>query len=103
MNSENMDEKKEQEVIREVYKKNNLNTKFLPPLFMLVAGLISFIICLIYGYQMSTLLLVLFISMLVFAILGTIVKTVVDGFNMHMDYEDLLDIEGEIVDKGSQD
>jgi hypothetical protein len=36
-------------------------------------------------------LLVMFISMLVFAIIGTVIKSIVDRFNMRMDYDDLFD------------
>lgn len=72
-----------------VLKKNNLNTKFLPPLFMLIAGLIAFIISLIMQYEIKKMLLVLFLSMLVFAIIGTIVKTIVDNFDMHISYDDI--------------
>lgn len=80
-------------------KKNNLNTKPLPPLFMLVSGLISFIISLINGYSTAKLLLVVFLSMLIFTILGTIIKSIVDSFNMKMTYDDIFDDEGEIREK----
>lgn len=76
-------------------KKNDLNTKVLPPLLMLIAGVISFVICLIFSYELKSMLLVMFISMLVFAIIGTVIKSIVDRFNMRMDYEDLFDDEDE--------
>lgn len=72
-------------------KKNDLNTKVLPPLLMLIAGIISFVICLIFSYELKSMLLVMFISMLVFAIIGTVIKSIVDRFNMRMDYDDLFD------------
>ena len=71
-------------------KRNNLNTKILPPLFMLVAGLISLIISIAMGYEMKKLLTILFVSMLIFTIIGTIVKVIVDSFDMHVDYDDYL-------------
>ena len=80
-------------------KKNNLNTKCLPPIFMLSAGLIAYIFCFIQHYEIKKFLIVMFVTMLSFAILGTIVKTIVDSFNMHIDYDDLLDEEGEIYEK----
>ncbi len=79
-------------------RKNNLNTKFLPPVFMLLAGLIAYIFCLINHVELKRLLVILFVVMLVFAIIGTIIKTVVDSFNMHNSYEDFFD-EGEIYEK----
>ena len=74
-------------------KKNNLNTKMIPPILMLIAGVISFVICLVFSYDIQSMLIVLFISMLVFAIIGTIVKSIVDKFNMKIDYDDLLEME----------
>jgi phosphotransferase system glucose/maltose/N-acetylglucosamine-specific IIC component len=58
---------------------------------MLIAGIISFVICLIFSYELKSMLLVMFISMLVFAIIGTVIKSIVDRFNMRMDYDDLFD------------
>lgn len=72
-------------------KLNDLNTKVLPPLLMLIAGIISFVICLIFSYELKSMLLVMFISMLVFAIIGAVIKSIVDRFNMRMDYDDLFD------------
>ena len=72
-------------------KLNDLNTKVLPPLLMLIAGIITFVICLIFSYELKSMLLVMFISMLVFAIIGTVIKSIVDRFNMRMDYDDLFD------------
>lgn len=81
-------------------KKNNLNTKFLPPIFMLVAGLVAFIVGIYLSYSITRFLATIFISMLVFAIIGTIVKTVVDSFNMKLSYEDFFeDEDGEIREK----
>ena len=82
------------------YKKNNLRTKNFPPFMMLLAGLIAFIICYIRETEIHAFLAIVFVSMLVFAIIGTIVKTVVDNFDMHIDYDDLLEEdEGEIHEK----
>lgn len=82
-------------------KKNNLNTKSLPPIFMLVAGLISLIISWISDYSIQKLLIIVFVSMFIFAIIGTIVKVIVDNFNMKMSYDDFFDDEGEVFEKES--
>jgi len=76
-------------------KRNNLNTKNLPPLFTLIAGFIVMMICLAKKTEVLTMLILIFVSMLVFAIIGTVIKTIVDGFNMKLDYEDLLEEEDE--------
>lgn len=81
------------EVEKTVSKKNNLNTKMLPPLLMLIAGLIAIIFCLAFRYDIKTTLTIVFFSMLVFAILGTIVKSIADQFNMKIDYDDLLEFD----------
>lgn len=80
-------------------KKNNLNTKHFPPLFMLVAGTIALFVGIFNHYDMKDLLLLLFLSMLIFAILGTIIKSIADGFNMSISYDDYLEDEGEIREK----
>ena len=82
-------------------KKNNLNTKSIPAIMMLSAGLISYIICFIMKYELQKMLIIIFVTMLVFAILGTVIKTVVDSFNMNIDYDDWFDDEGEIVEKSN--
>ena len=95
-------DKNSKEVVLPPVKKNNLNTKSIPPLMMLVAGLISFIICYFQETEIHKFLLVVLLSMFVFAIIGTIVKTIVDNFNMNLNYEDLLDedeYDGEIHQK----
>lgn len=86
----------EEKVVR---KKNNLNTKFLPPLFMLVAGLIAVIKSIMNGFNTREMLITVLISMVVFVILGTIVKSIVDSFNMSISYEDFLEDEGEVREK----
>lgn len=85
-------------------RKNNLNTKVLPPVFMLIGGLVAFIVCTVFEYETKTFLVVMFCSFFIFAVLGTIVKCIVDSFNMELDYEDVLAMEeGAVRDKGNTD
>ena len=84
-------------------KKNNLKTKLLPSLFMLLGGSVALLIGLIQHFPMTELLLVVFLALLVFAILGTIVKSVVDHFNMSMNYMDYFEDNGDLVEKGNKD
>lgn len=80
--------------------KNNLNTKFIPSLIMLSAGLIAFIICWIIGYGLTDALLIIFVTMLIFAIIGTVIKSIADNFDMRINYEDLLEEQdGEVFEK----
>ena len=83
-------------------KRNNLNTKNFPPLLMLLAGLITMVICLIKGTELRSMLVAMLIAMFIFAIVGTAIKVIADGFNMKRSYDDLLDEEddeGEIFKK----
>ena len=82
-----------------VLKKNNLNTRFIPALLMLLAGTIACIVCVIFKYETTKFLLVVFLSMLIFAIIGAVIKGIIDNFDMHISYSDILDDEGEVVEK----
>lgn len=79
-------------------KKNKLNTKNLPPLLMLTGGTIALFIGIANHYDIRTLLIVVFFSLLGFSILGLIIKIIVDNFDMHVNYEDFYD-DGDVVDK----
>lgn len=80
-------------------KVNNLKTKNLPPLFMMCGGAVALLICLIQKQPLLRTLVVLFIVLLVFAILGTVVKSIVDRFNMTMRYSDYFEDTGDLVEK----
>ncbi|MBQ9866389.1 MAG: hypothetical protein IJM34_05150 [Lachnospiraceae bacterium] len=82
-------------------KKNTLKTKLLPSLFMLMGGAVALIFGLIQHFQMTQLLLVVFFALLGFAILGTIIKSIVDKFNMSMSYVDYFDDSGDLVEKSN--
>lgn len=69
-------------------RKNSLNTKNIPPILMLVGGLIALIFCILREYTTVKMLLIVFVSMLAFSILGLVIKLIVDSFDMHIRYED---------------
>ena len=80
--------------------KNNLNTRFIPSILMLCAGLVAFIICWFMDYTLTEALLVILITMFVFAIIGAVIKAIFDNFDMRINYEDLFDDDdGEIFEK----
>ena len=87
------------EIPRVIVKKNNLNTQWIPPVMMLASGLVSLLICIFGGYSLVELLFVVFITMLIFVIIGVVIRSIVDNFDMHIDYEDLLQDEEEIIEK----
>lgn len=84
-------------------KRNKLKTKLLPSLFMLTGGTVALGFCLLQKVPMTELLLILFLALLGFAILGTIVKSIVDQFNMSMNYMDYFEENGDLVEKGNND
>ncbi|MEE5989302.1 MAG: hypothetical protein BWY61_00737 [Firmicutes bacterium ADurb.Bin354] len=84
-------------------KINNLKTKNLPPLFMMCGGAVALIICLIRGTELLKTLIVVFLALLIFAILGTVVKSIVDKFNMTMHYSDYFEDLGDLVEKRTGD
>ena len=81
-------------------KINNLKTKMLPPLLMMLGGAVALIMCLIRRVSFLKMLVVLLISFFCFAIIGTIIKIIVDRFNMQNSYEDYLQEAGNFTDDG---
>ena len=56
--------------MKDTSKVNNLKTKNLPPLFMMGGGAVALLICLVQKQPLLRTLIILFIVLLVFAILG---------------------------------
>ncbi|MBR1470790.1 MAG: hypothetical protein IJ600_04015 [Lachnospiraceae bacterium] len=96
-----MDKEEKEEYLPQ--KRNNLKTKLLPSLFMLAGGTIALVFCLLQKVPMTELLVILLVTLLAFAILGTIIKSVVDQFNMNMNYMDYFEENGDLVEKGNND
>ncbi len=96
-----MDEDKEKLSPEIILKKNNLKTRLLPSLLMMIGGAVALFYSLIRGFELTRLLATLFFSLLAFAILGTIIKSIVDQFNMKMSYSDYFIDDGDLVEKKS--
>ena len=96
-----MDEEKEKRSPEIILKKNNLKTKLLPSLLMMIGGAVALFYSLIRGFELTKLLTVVFLALLSFAILGTIIKSIVDQFNMKMSYSDYFLDDGDLVEKRS--
>ena len=84
-------------------KRNNLKTKLLPSLFMLAGGTVALGVCLLQKVPMTELLLAILIAMFVFAVIGTVIKSIIDKFNMKMNYADYIEEAGDLVEKGNND
>ena len=81
-------------------KINNLKTKMLPPLLMMLGGAVALVMCLIRRVSFVKLLTVLLITLFCFAVIGTVIKSIVDRFNMQNSYEDYLQEAGAFSDDG---
>ena len=74
-----------------------MERKMIPLTLMLVAGAICSIVCYAQGYDAFTMLLALFIVLLVFYILGCVIKRVMDKFAE--ENEARSKEEGEVIEK----
>lgn len=78
-----------------------LKTKPIPAIIMLTAGLIAAITTYINRYPVKDTLVIVFCSMVVFLILGGIIKMVLDRFEFPD--EDTVDADGEMIEKAGED
>lgn len=62
-----------------------MNTKNIPPLITLIAGLIVVILMYIRHYELITLLWVLLLVLVVFYIIGLLIKKMLDTFGMQIE------------------
>ena len=78
-----------------------MERKMIPLALMLLAGAICSIVCFVQGYDAFTMLLVLFIVLLVFYIMGCIIKRVMEAFEK--ENEERSKEEGEVIEKEASD
>ncbi len=76
-----------------------MNTKRIPAFVMLLAGSVSAIVTYINHYSFEDMLVVLILTLIVFLIIGVVIKMIFDSFHIEEPDEDKVDDEGEIVDK----
>ena len=78
-----------------------MERKMIPLTLMLIAGAICSIVCFAQGYDAFTMLLALFIVLLVFYILGCIIKRIMEAFEA--ENEARAKEEGEVIEKEASD
>lgn len=78
-----------------------MERKMIPLTLMLIAGAICSIVCFAQGYDAFTMLLALFIVLLVFYILGCIIKRIMEAFEA--ENEARAKEEGEVIEKESDE
>jgi len=78
-----------------------MNTKRIPAIVMLLAGAVTCIVTYIDGYDIKDTLFILFWVLLVFLVLGIVVKRILDSFQLPD--ENAVDDSGEMIEKQSGD
>ncbi len=76
-----------------------MNTKRIPALVMLLAGAVVTIVTYINHYSLEESLKILILTLIVFLIVGVIIKLIFDSFHIEEPDEDRVDDEGEVVEK----
>ena len=74
-----------------------MNTKRIPAIVMLLGGTVACVVTYINHYDLQEMLMVLISALLVFLILGLVIKLILDSFKLPE--EDKVDDEGEVVEK----
>lgn len=78
-----------------------MNTRTIPAVIMLLAGSIACIVTYLNHYSFSEMLTTLFIVLIVFLIIGLIVKRIFDS--IHLPGEDAVSADGEVIEKSEDD
>ena len=76
-----------------------MNTNKIPALVMLLAGAVAVIVTYINHYSLEDMLAVMILTLIVFLILGVVIKLIFDSFHIEEPDEDRVDDEGEVVEK----
>ena len=76
-----------------------MNTKRIPALVMLLAGSVAAIVTYINHYSFNDMLVVLILTLVVFLIIGVVIKLIFDSFHIETPDEDRVDDDGEVLDK----
>lgn len=78
-----------------------MNTKRIPALIMLIAGAIACIVTYMNHYDLKEMLTTLIWVLLIFLLIGLVVKKILDSF--HMPGENAVDNEGEVIEKQEEE
>ena len=76
-----------------------MNTKKIPAFVMLLAGSVAAIVTYINHYSFEDMLVVLILTLIVFLIIGVVIKLIFDSFQIETPDEDRVDDDGEVLDK----
>lgn len=76
-----------------------MNTNRIPALVMLLAGAVAVIVTYINHYSLEDMLVVLILTLIIFLVIGAVIKMILDSFHIDEPDEDRVDDDGEVVDK----
>lgn len=76
---------------------DNMKTKFIPATVMLLGGAVACVVTFFNHYSLNDMLVVLLLTLLVFLVLGVVIRLIFDSFKLPSDT--LVDDEGEVVEK----
>ena len=79
-----------------------MKRQFLPLTLMLFAGLIVSLVTYLKGYSLTTMLIVLLSTFVVFYFIGSIIKMILDGFYKENEKKPEED-EGEVIEKSAKE
>lgn len=82
---------------KEQYEK--LKTKPLPAIMMLTGGAVAAIVTFVRGFTLKEMLVIVLVCLLIFYILGLIMKKVFDSFHIRIKQENVISEEGEVIEK----
>ncbi|MDD2972131.1 MAG: hypothetical protein PHE02_08390 [Lachnospiraceae bacterium] len=76
-----------------------MKRKLIPPYIMLQAGAIASIVMFLNNYEIKTMLWILIAVLIVFYIVGVIIRKVMDSFDKELEKKDKAADEGEVIEK----
>ncbi|MBR6452431.1 MAG: hypothetical protein IKS87_06970 [Lachnospiraceae bacterium] len=78
-----------------------MNTRKIPALIMLLAGSAACIVTYLNHYDLREMLVVLFVVLLIFLVLGLAVKGILDS--IHLPGSDAVNVDGEVIEKKEEE
>jgi len=76
-----------------------MKRKLMPPFIMLFAGAIASIVMYLNDYEIKTMLWILIAVLIVFYIIGVLIKKTLDSFYEELEKSDSVADEGEVIEK----
>ena len=79
-----------------------MDTKKIPAIVMLLAGTVACIVTYINHYDLKDMLVVLILTLVIFLIIGIVIKMILDSFDLPEEEKNEVGDEGEVVEKNPE-